>query len=153
MIDELKERLDTKTPALVFRAIEPSFGWDTVVGYLQHCADNDAGEPVDILNYRLPMAEQIDSIRPVFEYLNENLDNVEVLGADLYSTFTTRGNVKYSSKNDILIWNVIGQSDLSINEEDRVVEPGDLIYVPANTEYTFKPQGARAYVTFGVRGK
>jgi hypothetical protein len=149
MIDELNERIETQSPSLVFRAIEPTFTWETAVGYLTHCADNGLGEPIDILNYKLPVADQIDSIRPVKEYLSEHL-NPEVLGADLYVTLTTKGEVAYKSKNDVLIWNVLGISELKIEGEDRTVEPGDLIYIPKNIEYTFKPSVARAYVVFSL---
>ena len=150
MMEELNERINTKTPALVFRAIEPSFTWETVVGYLQHCVDNEVGEPIGMLSFRLPMAEQLDSIRPVFEYLNENLD-IEVLGSDLYATMTTKNeDIKYKSKNDVLIWNVLGESFFKVNDESRDVQKGDLIYVPAETEYVYKPQQARAYVVFSL---
>ena len=150
MMEELNERMASKTPSLIYRAIQPSFTWETVVGYLQHCADNEVGEPVDILQYKLPLADQIDSIRPVKEYLNENLE-CEILGADLYTTLTTRGNAKYIGKNDVLIWNVLGTSELKLEDEERTVEQGDLLYIPANTEYLFKPNQARAFVVFSVK--
>ncbi len=150
MIEELNERIETQTPSFIYRAIQPTFTWETVVGYLQHCADNDFGEPVDILQYKLPMAEQIDSILPVKEYLNENL-KVEVLGADLYATFATKGNCKYKGKNDVLLWNVLGTSELKLEDNERSVKQGDLMYIPANTEYTFKANEARAYVVFSIQ--
>lgn len=151
MIEELNERIESKTPSLIYKAIQPTFTWETVIGYLQHCADNNVGEPVDILQYKLPLADQIDSIRPVMEYLNENL-KAEVIGADLYATITTKGNSKYVGKNDVLLWNVLGTSELKLEDDERTVEQGDLIYIPANTEYTFKPNQARSYVVFSVRG-
>lgn len=150
VIEELNDRISNKIPALINKAIQPSFTWETVVGYLQHCADNEVGEPISIMSYKLPAADQIDSIKPVKEYLNEHLE-VEVLGADLYTSFTTKGDSKYQSKSDVLIWNVIGHSDLSINDQDRYVEPGDLIYIPADTDYTFKATQSRAYVVFGIQ--
>ncbi len=150
MMEELNERIESKTPSFIYRAIQPSFTWETAVGYLQHCADNDVGEPVDIMQYKLPLAEQIDSIRPVKEYLNENLD-AEVLGADMYVTLATKGNCKYKGKNDVLLWNVLGTSELKLEDNDRSVEQGDLIYIPANTEYIFKANEARAYVVFSIQ--
>jgi hypothetical protein len=150
MIEELNERIASKTAALVYKAIQPTFTWETAVGYLAHCADNDVGEPVDILQYKLPLADQIDSIRPVMEYLNEQLE-IEVVGADMYLTFATKGNSKYVGKNDILLWNVLGTSELKIENQERTVEQGDLIYIPANTEYTLKPNHARAYVVFSIQ--
>jgi hypothetical protein len=150
VIEELNDRIDNKIPALINRAIQPSFTWETVVGYLQHCADNEVGEPVSILSYKLPAADQIDSIRPVREYLNEHL-NVEVLGADLYTSFTTKSDSKYASKTDVLIWNVIGHSEFTINDNQRLVEPGDLIYIPAGSDYVFKATQSRAYVVFGIQ--
>ena len=78
MIDELNKKIEAGEPASVFRAIQPTFLWETVVGYLTHCADNNIGEPISILAYKLPYAEQIDSITPVKEYLSENI-NKEIL--------------------------------------------------------------------------
>ena len=150
MIEELNTQIELSIPSFIYKAIQPTFNWDTAVGYLQHCADNQAGEPVDIMQYRLPVADQVDSIRPVFEYLNENL-KYEILGADLYVTLTTKSNSKYTSKNDVLIWNVLGTSELNLEDEERTVEQGDLIYIPANTEYTLTPNEARAYVLFSLQ--
>jgi len=150
VIEELNDRIENGIPALINRAIQPSFTWETVVGYLQHCADNEVGEPISIMSYKLPAAEQIDSIRPVMEYLNEHL-NVEIIGADLYPSFTTKADSKYASQTDVIIWNVIGHSEFSINGNERLVEPGDLIYIPADSEYVFKATQSRAYVVFGIQ--
>lgn len=149
MIEELNERIENKTPAVVYRAIEPSFTWDTAIGYLQVCADAEVGGPVGLMTYKLPNCDQITSIRPVVEYLNENMD-AEVIGSEMLITLTTKEDMKYISKNDQLIWNAIGYSELNLNDEDRSIEPGDLIYVPANTEYTFKPACARTAVVFTI---
>jgi hypothetical protein len=150
LIEQLNPQIESSQPAFVYKAIQPSFTWETAVGYLQHCADNQVGEPIDIMQYKLPVADQIDSIRPVFEYLNENL-TYEVIGADLYVTLTTTGISKYTSKNDVLLWNVLGTSELKLEDEERTVEQGDLIYIPANTEYILNPKEARAYVVFSLQ--
>ena len=149
LMEELQERIDGGVPALVFKAIEPTYTWETAVGYLQHCADNEVGKPIGILEYKLPLADQIDSIKPVKEYLNENL-KLEVLGVDMYVSLTTKNEFKYKSSNDILLYNVIGYSDFDILGEQRTVEPGDLIYIPKDTEYNFKPLMARSYVIFSL---
>lgn len=150
MMEELNKKIEAGTPAFVFRAIQPTFLWDTVVGYLTHCADNQFGEPVSILTYKLPAAEQIDSIKPVKEYLAENVSK-DILGADLYTTFTTKTEVKYSGKNDVLIWNVLGESTLTLDDNTKDVEAGDLIYIPKNTEYKLKANEANAFVLFSLR--
>ncbi len=149
MMEELNDRIKNKTPALVYKAIEPTYGWDTAVGYIQHCADNEVGQPIGIMDYKLPLADQIDSVSPVKEYLNENLD-VEVIGVDMYVTLTTKSELKYISSNDILLYNVIGFSELNVLGEERTAEPGDLIYIPKDTEYSFKPLMARSYVIFSL---
>ena len=87
MIEELNNKIKNSEPALVVRAIEPTFPWDTAIGYLQHCADNEVGGPVDVLTYKLPYANQIDSITPVYDYLRENIEE-EVVSADLYVKLT-----------------------------------------------------------------
>lgn len=152
LMEELNERIQSKTPALAFRAIQPTYTWETVAGYLQHCADNDAGEPIGILNYKLPMADQIDSIKPVKEYLMENLE-VEVIGCELGITFTTKSNNSYFSDNDMILWNVLGFSEFKIGEEVRTAEPGDLIYIPKQSDFYFNPKTARSYVIFSLKGE
>lgn len=152
MMEELNERIKDKVPSLAYRAIQPSFTWETAVGYLQHCADIAAGEPIGMLNYKLPMADQIDSIKPVKDYLTENLD-VEVIGCELGITFTTLSVDKYFSDNDLILWNVLGYSDFKIAEEDRTVEPGDLVYIPKNTDFYFNPKSSRSYVIFSLKGE
>ena len=147
---ELQAEIAAKKPSIVYKAIQPTFTWDTVVGYLQHCADIQAGEPIGVMNYKLPVAEQIDSIRPVFEYLNENL-KTEVIGADLYVTLTTLSDTIYSGNNDVLLWNVLGTSELTLDGDVRTVEHGDLVYIPSKVEYTLKPKEARAYVLFSLQ--
>ena len=149
VMEQLNERIESSTATVVTRAIQPTFTWETVIGYLCHCADNEAGGPIAVMYYKLPAADQIDSITPVKEYLSENITN-EIVGADMYVSLTTKGDIKYSSENDVLIWNAIGHSELKIFDEDKVIEPGDLIYIPKNTEYKYKPTTARAYVVFAL---
>lgn len=148
VMEELNSNIETGTASFISKAIQPTFGWDTVVGYLTHCADAEFGEPVNVLTYRLPQAEQIDSIRPVKEYLSENIKK-EILGVDLYTTFTTKNEVKYHGKNDILLWNVLGHTQFNFDEY-RIVEPGDMIYIPKEIEYELKAMGANAFVIFSL---
>ena len=42
LIDELNERIDNKVPTVVAKAIQPTFLWETAIGYLTHCADAQA---------------------------------------------------------------------------------------------------------------
>ncbi len=149
LMEQLNERIQSKIPTVVARAIEPTFPWETAVGYLTHCADTEVGGPIGIMYYKLPVADQIDSIAPVKEYLSENLES-EIKGVDMYVTLTTKGDYKYSSDNDVLIWNAIGHSELSVFDEQRVLLPGDLIYIPAGIEYTYKPNTARVYIVFAL---
>ena len=149
IMEQLNERIESKVATVVTKAIQPTFPWETAIGYLAHCADNEVGGPIDIMYYKLPLADQIDSITPVKDQLNENL-NAEIVGADMYITLTTKGNIAYSSENDVLIWNAIGHSELKVFDEERVLEPGDLIYIPKNTEYRYKPSTARVYIVFAL---
>lgn len=149
MIDELNEKINAGEAAFVSKAIQPTFLWETVVGYLQTCADYDVGEPISILTYKLPGADQIDSIKPVKNYLAENITK-PILGADLYTTFSTKQEVKYSGKNDVLVWNVLGETNLTVDDESRDVEPGDLFYIPKNTEYRMRALEANAFVVFSL---
>lgn len=148
-MEQLNERITGKVPTIISRAIQPSFTWDTAVGYLTHCADNEVGGPIGLMYYKLPEAAQIDSITPVKEYLSENLEK-EILGVDMYVTLTTKGDYKYSSDNDVLVWNAIGYSQIKVADEDRSLEPGDMFFIPAGVEYTYKPETARAYIVFAL---
>ncbi len=149
LMEQLNQRIADKVPTVVSRAIQPTFPWETVIGYLSHCADNQVGGPIGIMYYKLPIADQIDSITPVKEYLSENLEG-EIKGVDMYVTLTTKGEYKYSSENDVLIWNAIGHSEFKLEEETRHLEPGDLFYVPAGMEYEYKPTSARTYIVFAL---
>jgi quercetin dioxygenase-like cupin family protein len=149
LMEQLNERICEKIPTVVARAIQPTFPWETVIGYLAHCADNQVGGPIGVMYYKLPVADQIDSITPVKEYLNENL-TAEIKGVDMYLTLTTKGDYKYSSDNDVLIWNAIGHSEFKLEEEKRLLEPGDLVYIPAGIEYEYKPTTARTYIVFAL---
>lgn len=152
MIEHLNQSINDNKAAYVHKAIQPTFGWETAVGYLQYCADAEFGEVLGTLNYRLPLADEIESIKPVKEYLSENLTR-EILGTDLYVTLcTVSGNQKYHSKNDALLWNVIGQSKFAVYEDNfHAMEQGDLIFIPKNTEYIVKPETARAFVLFSLQ--
>lgn len=152
LIDELNERIDNKIPTVVNKAIQPTFLWETAIGYLTHCADNQVGGPIATMYYKLPQADQIDSISPVKDYLSENLKR-EIAGTDMYITLTTKGEYKYSSENDVLVWNAIGHSELKVSEETRIMEPGDLMYIPAGVEYSYKPETARVYLVFALQGE
>jgi hypothetical protein len=149
MMVELNKRIREKIPSVVSMAIQPTYTWETAVGYLSHCADNEVGGPIGMMYYKLPMPEQIDSIAPVKNYLNENLEH-DIKGVDMYITLTTKGNYKYSSDNDVLVWNSIGYSEIRLGEEKRTLEPGDLFYIPAGIEYEYKPTTARAYIVFAL---
>ena len=149
LMEQLNERIEEKVATVVARAIQPTFTWETAIGYLAHCADNEVGGPIGMMYYKLPVADQIDSITPVKEYLNENLKR-EIVGVDMYVTLTTKGDYKYSSDNDVLIWNAIGHSELKISDEERLLEPGDMVYIPSGVEYTYKPTTARAYIVFAL---
>ena len=149
LMEQLNERISEKIPTVVARAIQPTFPWETVIGYLAHCADNQVGGPIGVMYYKLPVADQIDSITPVKEYLNENLTS-EIKGVDMYVTLTTKGDYKYSSDNDVLIWNAIGHSEFKLEEEKRLLEPGDLVYIPAGIKYEYKPTTARTYIVFAL---
>ena len=148
-MEQLNERIAEKVPTVVSRAIQPTYTWETAIGYLAHCADSEVGGPIGVMYYKLPMPDQIESIAPVKEFLNENLEQ-DIKGVDMYITLTTKGNYKYSSDNDVLIWNSIGHSELRLDEEERILEPGDLVYIPAGIEYEYKPTTARAYIVFAL---
>jgi len=149
-MEQLNDRIENNIATVVTKAIQPTFPWETAIGYLAHCADSEVGGPIAVMYYKLPLAEQIDSIAPVKEYLSENL-KYEINGADMYISLTTKNDIKYSSQNDVLIWNAIGHSELKVFDEQRVLEPGDLVYIPKNVEYTYKPSTARVYIVFALR--
>lgn len=149
MIEQLNAKLDAGEPAYIYKAIQPTFDWNTAVGYLTHCADVELGEPVEILTYKLPLADEVESIKPVKEWLSENISKT-ILGADMYVSLTTKNEVKYKGKNDVLLWNVIGTGKFTFHGVDRHLELGDLIYIPKNDEYIVKPESAQTFVLFSL---
>jgi mannose-6-phosphate isomerase-like protein (cupin superfamily) len=150
MIEQLNERINNREPSYVEKGIQPTFTWETVVGYLTHCADVELGEPIGILTYRLPIADDIESIKPVKEWLSENLDK-EVIGTDLYVSLSTKKGIKYSSSNDVLLWNVLGTGILTLQNDSRTINSGDLIYIPSGQEYIIKPESAQAICLFSLQ--
>lgn len=150
MIEELNNRINNGEPSFVKAAIQPTFPWETSVGYLTHCSDVELGEPIGILNYRLPLADDIDSVKPVKEYLSTNLTK-EVLGADMYVSLTTKSETTYTSKNDSLLWNVLGNATFKLNGGEKDLGPGDLIFIPKNLEYKIKPETAQTFIVFSLQ--
>lgn len=152
MIEQVNELINSGKPCFVSKAIQPTFDWNVVINHLAYCADNGYGEPIGILHYKLVGATEVPTIKLVVDYLNENLDKT-VIGADLITTLkSTDDNVVYRGKNDVIIWNVIGFSQLVIKDgESRELEPGDLIFIPRETEYIVKPQSPRAFVLFSLQ--
>jgi hypothetical protein len=153
MIDQLNESIKEGSAAYVFKAIQPTFGWDTAVGFLTHCADVQRGDPIGIMNYRLIGADEIDSIQPVKEYLTGL--SKDIIGTDMIVTLTTKSDTKYFGKNDVIIWNVLGNSTFTILEdgeltEERFLTPGDLVYIPKEIEYIVKPEEARTFILFSL---
>lgn len=151
MIERVNELVNEGKPCFVSKAIQPTFDWNVVVNHLAYCADNDYGEPIGILNYKLVGASEIPQIKIVVDYLNENLDKT-IIGADIITTLkSSDDNIVYSGKNDVILWNVIGFSELVIKDGDsRQLEPGDIIFVPRETEYIVKPESPRAFVLFSL---
>jgi len=151
MIEKVNELINEGKPCYVSMAIQPTFDWNAVVNHLAYCADNGYGEPIGILNYKLVGGGELPQIKIVMEYLNENLDKT-VLGADVVATLkSTDDNIVYSGKNDVIVWNVIGVSTLIIKDgESRQLNPGDIIFVPKETEYIVKPESPRAFVLFSL---
>jgi mannose-6-phosphate isomerase-like protein (cupin superfamily) len=150
MIEELNASIKDGVAAYVRHGIQPTFDWNTVAGYISHCADVELGEPIGILNYKLPLADQVDSIKPVKQFLDESLER-EILGVDMYATLTTKTDVRYHSKNDVLLWNVLGYSELELYDNVRLLEPGDVLFIPKEAEYKVKPLGHRAFVAFSLK--
>ena len=150
MIEELNERINKGEASYVEKAIQPTFNWETAVGYLAHCADTEFGEPVGLLTFRLPKADDIDSIKPVKNYLSENIDK-EILGIDMLVSLTTRNEIKYSATNDVLLWNSIGSGRLVLKENVRLLEPGDLIFIPKGMEYSIKPESAQVVCVIALQ--
>lgn len=160
LINELNDSMKEGQPLFVSRLVQPSFGWDTCMGYLSQCVDDDLGGPVSKMNYKLPLADDIDSINPVKEYLEKNID-YHVIGSSLFLSFSTKDNPLYTGAEDSLIWNVIGQGAFALVDEEkedeeydyRLVNPGDIIFIPKGVHYKFKPESARAFVLFSLHTK
>lgn len=158
MIEELNQSMKEGQPLFVNKLIQPSFGWDTAIGYLQQCADAELGSPIGILNYKLPLADDIDSVTPVTDYLENNLEDYHVVGSSMFVTLATKDNPLYTGSEDTLIWNVIGDGAFALVDEEkpdeeyeyRLVTQGDVLFIPKGVHYKFKPETARAFVLFSL---
>ena len=156
MLEQLNDHVNNGTPCYIEKAVQPTFQWDDVIGLLQYCADSDIGNPIGILNYKLPDAQLIQGVQLVKEYLNETLDN-KIANAQLCTTFSTRESPAYKNDCDMIIWTTQGITEFSFNdgEEDvvRLMQPGDVVYVPAELQFKMTPLNARAFVSFGLENK
>jgi hypothetical protein len=153
MLDSLNEHINKKLPCYVERAIKPTFNWEDVIGLLQYSADSDVGNPIGILNYKLPDAHLIQGIQLVREYLNENLDK-KIANTQMCVTMSIRDNPSYKNDCDMIIWATQGITEFSFGEgEDevkRLLQPGDIIYVPEELAFKMTPMNSRAFVSFGL---
>lgn len=156
MLESVNEHINKGAPCYVERAIKPVFQWDEAVALLQYCADEGVGNPIGILNYKLPEAEKIQGIQLVREYLNENLDS-KIANTQMCITLTTSENPAYKNDCGMLLWTTHGLSEFSFGDgEDKVVrlmQPGDLVFVPKDLPFKMTPLNARVFVSFGLEQK
>lgn len=156
MLESLNEHINREAPCFVERAIKPTFTWEDSISFLQYCADEQIGNPIGILNYKLPEAEKIQGIQLVKEYLNENLDN-KIANCQMCITLSTRDNPDYKNDCGMILWNTQGITEFSFGDEEeevrRLMQPGDIIYVPEGLPFKMTPLNARAIVSFGLEKK
>jgi hypothetical protein len=156
MLESLNENINLNHPCYAERAIKPTYTWEEVVAFLQYCADEDQGQPIGILNYKLPDADKVQGIQLVKEYLNENLDN-KIVNTQMCITLSVRDNPTYKNDCGMILWNTQGLSEFSFTDEEgevkRLMQPGDLVFVPAELPFKMTALNARAFVSFGLENK
>jgi hypothetical protein len=135
--------------------LAPEFGWDLPVYFLQYCADRKIGFPLGILSYELVGAEKIVDINYVIEHLNLFLRN-KISYASLLLSFSADATGNTSIDKEMLFWQPLGTAMLIIETDDtkisRKLNPGDMVYVPANCKYEIVPVTARTTVAFYLEG-
>lgn len=53
---------------------------------------------------------------------------------------------------DVLLLQVVGDCDITVDNEDRTMRPGDIVYIPRGTNHHIQPTMSRVTYSFGVEG-
>jgi uncharacterized RmlC-like cupin family protein len=65
-----------------------------------------------------------------------------------------RDNPSYKNDCDMIIWSTQGITEFSFGDGEeevkRLLQPGDIIYVPEDLMFKMKPLNSRAFVSFGL---
>jgi hypothetical protein len=153
MLEQLNEQINSSSPCHVQRAVKPTFTWEEAIIFLQYCADAEYGEPIGIMNYKLPEAQQMQQVALVREYLNENLDN-KIDTTQMCVTLSTKDNPAYKNDTGVILWNTHGATEFSFTDGEeevvRFMDAGDLVYVPEGLIFKMKPLSARVFISFGL---
>jgi hypothetical protein len=153
MLNSLNEHIIRQEPCYVEKAIQPTYTWEDAVAFLQYSADEGVGNPIGILNYKLAEADKVQPIQLVKEYLNENLDK-KIANTQMCVTLSTADNPSYKNDSGVILWNTQGLSEFSFTDEGgevkRLMQPGDLVYVPEGLAFKMTPLNARVFISFGL---
>ena len=53
---------------------------------------------------------------------------------------------------DVLLLQVKGRIKLAVEEIDKVMMPGDIVYIPRGTDHEITPLQSRVTYSFGIEG-
>lgn len=157
MIDIINKHIESKKGVHIKKGIQP-FGWDVVVDHLQKCADEErVGAPYGTLSYQLNQAEEIEDVKKVIDYLNEDL-SLKIFDARIFTSFTKKSPPQHRRDNhNVLLWAVTDNMNVKLYDDesdepwyDETLLKGDVFYIPANIEHKIEVSGARALVSFGI---
>jgi len=158
MIDIINDHIDKGKSVHIKKAVQP-FGWDVVVKHLRECADEKyAGTPNGILSYQLNQAEEVEEVKRVIDYLNEDL-SLKIFDAHIFVSFTTRTEKKaHTDNHNVLIWAISDNMEIDLFDTNDSEEPfysdnfnkGDMVFIPADMSHRINPTGERALVSFGI---
>lgn len=117
----------------------PTVDWNSALECWDYCVRNHHEVRIGMPGYLVcHEANTIEMIKPVLQKLN-------CKDAHLYMNISLLGDTygKHSDDRDVWYWQCQGQTRWSVDENEYVLDPGDLIYIEQGTPHEVVPLSVR----------
>ena len=98
------------------------------------------------------------SVKPIIKTIIRLLESISTSGQRIYDTafINLSKHESYSLRKDtmdILLLQAKGRIQLEVKKINKVLESGDIVYIPRGTDYTITPLQSRVTYCFGIEGE